>query len=154
MSDMSVVETFGERLKELMEIDGYNNTMLGSVLGVDRKTVGRWVLNQHTPNYIALIKLAKHFHVSVDYLLGETGYTPIIFPMDFDLLQVQSHFSQIICCNLEKESFSENAFCKILVLEHNSVSKWIKNGGMPEAQTFIKLSRVMGITIDALLGIE
>lgn len=151
---MSVVETFGDRLKDLMELEGYNNKTLGAAIGVNRKTVGRWLLERHYPNYIALIKLARHFRVSTDYLLGESGYAQIAFPKECDFAQIKVCFAEKVNSFLNREKLSENAFCKVLGLEHSSVSKWIKGGCMPEAQTLVKLSRAMGISIDSLLGIE
>ena len=151
---MLIVETFADRLKDLMESEGYNNTTLGAALGINRKTVGRWILNQHTPNYIMLIKLAEHFNVSVDYLLCESGCVKITIPTNFNVSQVKPHFVETVSSFLIEKNITENAFCKILGLKHDSISKWTKGGYMPEAQTLVKLSRAMGISIDSLLGLE
>ena len=105
------------------------------------------------PNYLMLIQLARYFEVSVDYLLGESGYVRVAFPADFDALQVKRRFAESINAFLKENDISENAFSKMLGLKHDSISKWTKGSCMPEAETFVKISRAMGISVDALLGI-
>ena len=146
-------ETFKDRLKKLMEVAGYNNTTLAIALGIHRKTVERWLFNRYDPNYIMLIKLVQHFHVTIDYLLGQATYIKIMRPCEISIEAVKAHFREVLESFLTTNNLSENAFGKMLGLKHYNVSKWIKGECMPESKTLIRLSRVMGISIDSLLGI-
>ena len=42
----------------------------GNTFGVTRQTITNWQLGESAPNVIALAKIAEHFGVSTDYLLG------------------------------------------------------------------------------------
>ncbi len=67
------VSVFGKRLKLLRnEIDGLTQEKLGKVFNVEKGTVSNWENGNRFPNENMLIKIANHFDVSVDYLLGRT----------------------------------------------------------------------------------
>jgi transcriptional regulator with XRE-family HTH domain len=43
---------------------------LAAALGIKKQTISRYESNQREPEYATLIKIAKFFEVSIDYLLG------------------------------------------------------------------------------------
>lgn len=61
---------FSERLKELRLELGLSRKCLADLLFVNVRTISYWELGQRECNLDQLIKLAKVFNVSVDYLLG------------------------------------------------------------------------------------
>lgn len=61
---------FSERLKELRLEFGLSRKCLADLLFVNVRTISYWELGQRECNLDQLIKLAKVFNVSVDYLLG------------------------------------------------------------------------------------
>lgn len=62
---------FPVRLKELMEqAPKTSQKMLADVLGVTRQAVANYQCGQSSPSWDAIAKIAKHFNVSSDYLLG------------------------------------------------------------------------------------
>lgn len=61
---------FPERLKELRLELGMSRKCLADILFVNVRTISYWELGQRECNLDQLIKLAKVFNVSVDYLLG------------------------------------------------------------------------------------
>ena len=148
------VETFGDRLKDLMDSEGYNNSTLSYILNINRKTVGRWLNGKNLPNYMDLIKISRCFHVSVDYLLGEIKQLNVQISEKPDLAFVRERFVEKIFEYMRKKNLTEHAFSEKLGLHHKSVTRWLDRGGMPEADTLVKISRVTGFTIDHLLGIE
>jgi transcriptional regulator with XRE-family HTH domain len=67
---------FGEILKYLMEEKGITQNVLASNIGYTQRAVSKWVNNQSEPTETAIVKCAKYFNVTSDYLLGledETG---------------------------------------------------------------------------------
>lgn len=60
----------GHRIKELMEVEKINQTMLAGKIGVKQNTVSSWVLNRKEPNITSLWLLADYFDVDIDYLVG------------------------------------------------------------------------------------
>ena len=61
---------FSERIKELRLECGETRKQLAKNLNVLERTVCFWELGQRECGFDMLISIAKHFNVSVDYLLG------------------------------------------------------------------------------------
>ena len=59
-----------ERIKELREEAGLNQTQLAAQIGVSRKAVGFWEKGINEPKATYIYRLAVFFDVSADYLLG------------------------------------------------------------------------------------
>lgn len=61
------------RIKELRVSKGMSQTELANLLGVSKSVISSYENAVHLPPYDVLIKLAKIFSVSCDYLLGNTN---------------------------------------------------------------------------------
>jgi len=66
---------FGERLKELRLEKGMSQFELGQVFSVDNRTVSTWENSIHEPDFDTIIKIAKYFDVTTDYILGNSDLT-------------------------------------------------------------------------------
>lgn len=60
----------GKMIKELRLERGWSQTKLADELFVSQDTISLWELGKSLPDILNLIKLAKLFKVSTDYLLG------------------------------------------------------------------------------------
>jgi len=60
----------GTRLKELRERRGETQSQLAEFLDVSQQAVGKWELDKASPDDKTLIKIAIHYGVTIDYLLG------------------------------------------------------------------------------------
>ena len=65
-----IIKVFAERLKELMQEKGLNNTTLAAKLNLPRTTINGWTECKKLPRVDALEIVAEFFAVSLDYLLG------------------------------------------------------------------------------------
>ncbi len=63
--------TLGAKLQTLRKQAGMSQETLAGQLGVSRQAVSRWELDISLPETENIIKLAKIFNVSFDYLLGD-----------------------------------------------------------------------------------
>ena len=61
---------FGNRLKELRLNAGLSQKQLADKLWITKATVSYYELSERNPSPEILIKIAKVFHVTTDYLLG------------------------------------------------------------------------------------
>lgn len=61
---------FGDKLRELLEINNLSQKQLGEKLNIAPSTIGNYVRNIREPDHSTLIIFANFFDVSVDYLLG------------------------------------------------------------------------------------
>jgi len=60
----------GTTIKKLRQKSGITQQHLAEYLNVSMQTVSRWETSVTYPDVVMLPVLAKHFHVTVDYLLG------------------------------------------------------------------------------------
>ena len=85
---------FSERLKELRNTINFTQVDLAKELNVTKQCVSNWENNNIQPSIDMLIKTAKYFNVSTDYLLGLEQKKVIDVSMLNDL-QI-SHIRQIV----------------------------------------------------------
>lgn len=58
------------RLKQIREDKDIKQEVLAKEIGVKQTTISNWESGAREPDIQSLIKLAKYFNVSVDYLIG------------------------------------------------------------------------------------
>ena len=69
------MKIFGERLKELRIEKGISQAVLAKIIGVSSGIVCLWETDRSEPTAPNVLKIAEHFDVSTDYLLGRSdGY--------------------------------------------------------------------------------
>ena len=71
MNEMNL-ELFNERLADLIHEKRLNTVKLANLIGIDNSTIYKWKNEPSKPSADALVKLAKFFNVSTDYLMGLT----------------------------------------------------------------------------------
>lgn len=64
--------TYNEILQELRKDKGLTQTELAKELKTTQRTISNWESGRNEPPYDFLIKYAKYFKVSSDYILGLT----------------------------------------------------------------------------------
>lgn len=60
------------RLKELRKKNGIKQIEMSRLFNVSQGNISAWENNRWQPDNETLLKIAEHFNVSVDYLLGRT----------------------------------------------------------------------------------
>lgn len=60
----------GKRIMELRKEQGYNRDDFAKKLGIPPTTLRNYELGIHEPGHSFIIRMARLFHVSTDYLLG------------------------------------------------------------------------------------
>jgi len=73
---------------------GVNPTELGKATGVSNKTISGWKQGLSKPSADAVVKIAKYFGVSTDYLLTGVGVSPSLEP-DGKVLTIPSELEGI-----------------------------------------------------------
>lgn len=61
----------GSKITELRKQHGLSQTELAKQLNASRTIIGNYERNENTPSIDMILKLAKVFNVSLDYLVGE-----------------------------------------------------------------------------------
>ena len=60
----------GQRINELRIAMGWSQVHLAEKLNISKQTVSNWEIDNIQPSIEMLVRIAKLFHVSTDYLLG------------------------------------------------------------------------------------
>lgn len=66
------METFGRRLKALRDERKITQEGLAQLFNLSQSTIGYYETDKKQPSQKTLIKFARFFNVSIDYLLGES----------------------------------------------------------------------------------
>lgn len=64
------MNAFAKQLKELRESSNLSQSELGKKLGFTQAGIAKWEAGTRSPSLDSLIKIAKFFKVTTDYLLG------------------------------------------------------------------------------------
>ncbi len=64
------MQNFNENLKELLKINNISQYELANILNNSQQSISRYVNGVTEPDIYNLVKIAKFFKVSTDYLLG------------------------------------------------------------------------------------
>lgn len=60
----------GQRINALRTAMGWSQVLLAEKLNISKQTVSNWENDNIQPSIEMLVRIAKLFHVSTDYLLG------------------------------------------------------------------------------------
>jgi len=66
-----LVMKIGRKVADLRKDKGMSREELGKQVGTSGLVIGRYERNENTPSIDMILKLAKVFNVSLDYLVGE-----------------------------------------------------------------------------------
>lgn len=92
MNSTEVTMMFAEKLKALRKQKGLTQTQFAIDFNIATGTIGMWETGKRQPDYNTLVKIAKYFDVSINYLLEDQAE-----PEDYKLLvQEQENYTKII----------------------------------------------------------
>lgn len=104
------------RIEELVEEKGITVSKLEKELGFSNRAISRWKEENHEPRFENLLKVARYFDVSADYLSGKIDirkpYTEIMEYSDQDL-SLLDYMSENNFTSKDKERMMK--FAEILV---------------------------------------
>lgn len=64
----------GQNIRLLRKEKNITQAQLGKIVSLTQDTISLWEIGKATPNSIELIKLAKFFDVTADFILGIKNY--------------------------------------------------------------------------------
>lgn len=67
---MDVIEILAKRLKELRQENNYSQYEIADIIGIAQVTYSHYELGRRSVSIQNLVKIAKIYNVSTDYLLG------------------------------------------------------------------------------------
>lgn len=110
----------GERIRELYEMNGFSQQTFAEFLGISPAQLRRYLNDPNqTIRSDLLIVMAKHFHVSVDYLLGLTPVTKNNHEME------HLHLTEAACEKLIRGEVSGDTLSRMM--EHEKFGELIED---------------------------
>ena len=90
-----------ERIKELRILNGMSQVDLAARLGISKQSVSNWENDNIQPSIEMLLKLARLFSVSTDYLLGleKRRYLEISGLSEMQLTHLQQIINDLVHAN-------------------------------------------------------
>ena len=68
--EYTVRRTIAERLSRLRQEHGLSRESLSKATGIPMSTIRTWELGLRSPPVVGVVTLARHYGVTMDYLLG------------------------------------------------------------------------------------
>lgn len=142
---MEVLSKFPQRLKDLMSEHEISPEALAQEVGVYGSSVRDWMNGTSLISLSHAEKLADFFCCSLDYLAGLTDVyedvPPKALPPFYDRLRKVMKQQGVTRYRVGKETGLKDIY----------FSKWAK-GAMPELVTILPLAKILGVSLDYLVG--
>lgn len=126
---------FPKRFRLLMEANNVQQHTIANIIGVKRQSISQWINGDTRPDILSLGKIAEHFNVSTDYLLGLTDKG--IVKTNRDKLNAMSNdeIKDFFCdalaqihedCRVEYDMCEPCPFRKYCRYKHNGFLHWLE----------------------------
>lgn len=144
--------SFGERLKELRIEDGLTQIQLAEILDVSKSNISKYEAGSVEPNLEIIIKIALHFAVDTDYLLGLTNKRIKDTDLEWRFPHAQNRLGSILARYREKEMLSISNFAKKLDISEPLEEQLEQGQYVPSMPLIERISKTTGYEIDYLTG--
>ena len=141
------MESFNERLIELMTNIPIADDQLGKVIGVDGSAVHLWRTSKTDISLSNAIRVAEYFKCSLEFLFGRVDTQ-----LDFTPKPALPFYERLTSIMVAKK-ISRYRLCKDLKKGHGHFDRW-KSGVDPRMNTVIELADYLKVTLDELVGLE
>ena len=148
------LSVFSARLKDLMLSEGVSRHKLSAETGAQRKSIANWLDGLNFPRYDALINVADYFKVSTDYLVGLCDIMREKVELRCPIAEVRPRLIAKLGAFMAEKGMTKYRLAKELNVEQSTLERWFKAGAMPEVLGLIRLTKLMGESLDSLLGRE
>ncbi len=139
--------TFKDRLFELMSETNTWNASISRETGISKARLSGFISGTFKPSCVNLIKLADHFNVSIDFLLGVSDIKKYGIYRTADAGSFVKNYVKL----LKDKHISNRKFSSSIGINKSNLFLWQK-GSLPHAETLVKMSHEFGVSIDELLG--
>jgi len=138
-----------------MQTEKVSKRALSNKTGLQRKSILNWLNGKFFPRYDALIKLSNFFYVSLNYITSRTDVAHKIMNIsEISIDEIHTSFVEKLEIYLKQEGMSKYMLAKKINIGQSTLNRWFNGNSMPETAVLIRISDLMGETIDYLLGLE
>ena len=145
-----MLDVFANRLAEFMRDENLSQRKLSCLINCQSKSLRYWLNGKYYPRHDFLVRLAELFHVSIDYLLGLTDVDEERYEKfngDY-----QKHLIDKLSCYMKRKGITFYKLAKSLEIGQTTLKRWFLKGSMPETTILIRISKLLGESLDDLFG--
>lgn len=142
------MEQFRENLKDLIDETGLSLRKLEKVSGVSAMQYSRYLKNS-IPTTDVVLKIAKFFDCSVDYLFGldDRRNTSLYKTYDYDISKFLPRYLEL----LKQNGISHYKFSKMQPFNESIIRHW-QAGKVPRLDIVYIIAHYFGSSMDYLIG--
>ncbi len=133
-------------IKELRTKHGITAKQLGEIIGVAESTISLYETGKRYPNYSTLMKIADHFNVTVDYILGRDSIIP-----DANS-RTAPQFSTLLKELRTAQGKKQREIAEQLGIDRTTYGKYETGVSEPDFKITLKIADYFNVSVDYLLG--
>lgn len=143
----------GKNLKMLREVKNKSQQEVCNDLNIEQSTLANYENDKRVPKIDILIKIAKYYKVSVDYLLGieKSGGNNY---SNFQLFEESFDFRERVRSLMNEQNMSEEEFMNKTGFDKTEKDDYLYGNKTPSIEDLIKIAGVLRVSIDYLLDIS
>lgn len=142
----------GKRIEKLCTESGMRRLVLARKAGITDESIRCWSDGMMIPSAKCLVGLSFAFNVSVEYILcltDEKGSGPDKY-VTTNMCDIGNRITRL--CKERKLKYS--AVARAIDADYSSLYEYRLGCSLPGPERLVRLSRVLGVTVDYLLGVE
>lgn len=151
-----ILVTFGQRLKQLRDSKGISMDKLAKAIGTSSSRISDWENEKTHPSSVFVVRIARFFGVSTDWLLTGEDYIHEHQKSGEDranhneLLEM-INFSKRLKKLRELKELSVDALSEKVGIASSRISDWENGKSFPSLPELVALSRFFAVSIDYLI---
>lgn len=145
---MNNLSKFSDTLNELITLNNLTEISLAEKTGIPVSCISLYLNGKQLPYIDTAVKIADYFNCSMDYLLGlsdnvnEKKYLPC------------PPFAERFSYLVENNKMDSCRLYELAGVPKSSFYEWKRGKSKPTIDYLVKLSQVLGVSIDYILGRE
>lgn len=146
--DNTANTTFGERLRQVRELEGLTQVEVAEGLGISQPAYQAWETERKNATKETIKRLSDFFGVSYSYLLGISDNVTI----DTPVAKPNISFAECLKEARKLSGLSQQAIADKLGISNQAYSRWETGKFEPNLESLKKLAKVLNTSPNYLLG--
>ncbi len=143
---MPISQDFQNRFRELVAERGGNKTQIAAEMNITYVLFSKAYNYGILPRPAVLVRIADHFGVSMDFLLGKTEEN------NFVPARERVSFAQRLEQLRQEKQVSIYRIAEQTHIHRNNMAGWLRKGYLPSLEDLETLADYFGVSLDCLLG--
>lgn len=145
-----------KHISDLRKEYGWTQTELANRLNISQQAVSKYEKEERDPDIDVLLRIAKLFNVSADYLLGLTNNKVSYGTTAYSDASITTHEDIGFGLNYwtGKSGYGNDELAEMLGISEGMLCDYCSGSELPSLEVLIKLSEICEVSTDCLLGIR